>query len=117
MLKRLLVDETGVVISAELILIITIVFCAAAVGWSTVGSAIASELDDISEMVGVVDQSFNVVAHTAPVGETLSHGSCGAFGFNDLDDDCDCLGIVLVSTAGKSQDGSGSAESGDTAGG
>lgn len=104
MLRKLFNDEMGAVVSAELILVLTITFCAAAVGWSTVGSAIATELNDVSEMIGSVDQSYQFVGHSAPATQAAKgHGSCAASGFNDLNDDCDCNGIVLVSTCGKTQ--------------
>jgi hypothetical protein len=116
MLTQILNDETATVVSAELILILTISFCGAAVGWSTIGSAIVSELDDISEMVGVIDQTYNVTAHAAPINETTNHGSCSPFGFNDQEDDCDCQGVVLIETAGKIQTGAGDSENGTAVG-
>ena len=105
MLRKLFKEEMGAVVSAELILVLTITFCAAAVGWSTIGSAMATELNDVSEMIGTVDQSYSFVGHYAPATNSASkgHGRCAASGFNDLNDDCDCEGIQLVSTCGKTQ--------------
>ena len=107
MLRKLFSDETGAVVSAELILIITITFCAVATGWATIGSAIVYELNDISDMIGVVDQSFNVTSHSANADGTKPHGQCTPFGFNDRDDDCDCKGVVPLNTCGKTQTLSG----------
>lgn len=104
MLRKLFTDETGAVVSAELVLIITITFCSAAVGWATIGSAVVTELNDISEMLGTVDQSYNVSAHSAPANNaTKGHGECSAFGFNDRQDDCDCKGLNAVTICGKTQ--------------
>lgn len=105
MLNKLFSDETGAVVSAELILVLTITFCAAAVGWSTIGSAVVSELNDVSEMIGTVDQSYNFVGHSATAANSSAkgHGQCAASGYNDRNDDCDCKGIALVSTCGKTQ--------------
>ena len=102
MLRKLFNDETGAVVSAELILILTITFCAAAVGWSTISSAVVTELNDVSEMIGSVDQSYSYGAHRAPA-STGSHGSCSPSGFNDITDDCDCKALVRLSTCGKTQ--------------
>ena len=107
MLRTLFNDETGAVVSAELILIITITFCAAATGWAAIASGVVHELNYISDMIGVVDQSYNVTAHATSSDSTKNHGECAPFGFNDRDDDCDCKGVVQLSTCGKTQDNSG----------
>ncbi len=102
MLRKLFSDETGAVVSAELILILTITFCAVAVGMSTISSAVVTELNDISEMIGAVDQSYSVTGHKAPA-NTGNHGRCSPFGFNDIADDCDCKPLVRTFTCGKTQ--------------
>ena len=47
MIKQLVHDECGFIISAELMLIITLMFCAAAVGWGAVKDSLANELNDV----------------------------------------------------------------------
>jgi len=99
MLTRFLNDETGAVVSAELILIVTIIFCGVAVGMSTVASAVATELNDVAEMIGSVDQSYAVSGHTAPTGTggtQPNHASCQGFGFTDGSDECDCEAVILT---------------------
>lgn len=103
MLMNFLIDESGSVVSAELILVLTITFCAAAVGLSTIGSAVVSELNDVSEMIGSVSQTYNYTGIQAPRDNGKFHGRCSGAGFNDRQDDCDCEGIVLVTTCGKTQ--------------
>jgi hypothetical protein len=117
MFEEFMNDETGVVVSAELILIITIAFCAAAVGWAAISSAAVTELNDVSEMVGVVSQSYNypgiVKRRNSP--DTF-HGRCSGAGFNDHADNCDCRGITFLTTCGKTQSASTTADSGPSAG-
>ena len=52
--KKLIHDEYGFVISAELMLIITLMFCAATVGWGAVKDSLANELNDVSHAIGAV---------------------------------------------------------------
>lgn len=103
MLRKLYADETGVVVSAELLLIVTIIFCSTAVGWSAVRSAVTHELDDLSDSVGVVSQSFHITGIRKSKDTGKPHGECSGFGFNDRQDDCDCRGLVDVTTCGKVQ--------------
>ena len=59
MLRNLLNDENGFLISAELVLIFTLVFCAVAVGVSVVRDSLVLELGDFAEAIGALDQSCN----------------------------------------------------------
>ena len=58
MVKNFLNDENGAIVSIELILIITIAVLALVVGWSEVAVAVNTELNDISNAVGALDQSY-----------------------------------------------------------
>lgn len=58
MLKALLNDEAGFIISAELILIATILVIGLIVGLSEVQHAVVSELNDVSEAIGCLNQSY-----------------------------------------------------------
>ena len=101
MLRNLLNDEAGFLVSAELVLIFTLVFCAVAVGVSVVRDSLVQELGDVAEAIGALDQSYNYRAVSAPLEGGGNHGSCAGSGFNDEEDDCDCKGIVLSSVCGK----------------
>ena len=59
MLRNLMNDEAGFLVSAELILIFTLVFCAVAVGVATVRDSLVQELGDVAEAVGALNQSYN----------------------------------------------------------
>ena len=103
MLRNLLNDEAGFLVSAELVLIFTLVFCAVAVGVSTVRDSLVQELGDVAEAIGALDQSYNYRSVTAGLeaGGGANHASCSGSGFNDEEDDCDCKGITLGSIGGK----------------
>lgn len=109
--RKLYRDESGFVVSAELILILTMFICAVAVGFGVVKDAIATELNDISDAIGVVDQSYTVSGHQAPSGEDGQfHGTCAAFGFQDRQDECDCQPIIIIAATPKVDAGGGGAE-------
>jgi len=58
MLKSFLRDESGAIISAELVLVLTIVVIGVIVGLSELAVAINTELNDISNAIGALDQGF-----------------------------------------------------------
>jgi hypothetical protein len=97
MIRNLLNDEAGFLVSAELVLIFTLVFCAVAVGVGVVKDSLAQELGDVAEAIGALNQSYSVNGVTAPA-ETAAtfHAVCSGSGFADEADDCDCKGIVLA---------------------
>lgn len=57
-MKKLFNDETGVIISAELILVLTLAVLAMVVGLSEVAIAVNNELNDISNAFGSLNQSY-----------------------------------------------------------
>lgn len=104
MLNRFINDESGFIVSAEIVLIFTLVFCAVAVGIAVVRDALVHELGDVAEAIGALNQSYNVVALQAPIDGIDGvefHAVCSGSGFNDQADACDCDGIVLLTVAGK----------------
>ena len=68
MLKKLWNDEMGVIISAELVLVMTILVIGVITGLASVRDAVVTELADVGAAIGNMDQSFTiggVVAHSA----------------------------------------------------
>ncbi len=59
MLRRLAHDERGFVVSAELVLILTLLVCALVVGWHAVSRAVVTELTDVAGAIGALDQSYS----------------------------------------------------------
>jgi hypothetical protein len=58
MLKKLLNDENGFVVSAELILVSTITVLGLVVGLAEVRQAVAEELEDVASAIGSINQGF-----------------------------------------------------------
>lgn len=91
MLRNFWNDESGAIVSIEMILIITIAVLALIVGWSEIAKAVNTELNDISNAVGALNQDYAFTGYH-------SYGDVGGgkptafyFGsyFNDTRDDCD----------------------------
>ena len=99
MLNKLFCDESGVIISAELALVLTIAVLAMVVGLSEVAVAVNTELNDISNAIGALNQSYSVTGFkgnngggaAAAKAKSYALGANGiGFGFSDAVDDCDC---------------------------
>jgi len=90
LLKQLADDETGFIVSAELILIGMIV------GLSEVAHGVNEELEDVGAAIGMVNQSFWLAGASGPKADHP-----GSF-FDDHVDECDngfdirCDGPVLA---------------------
>jgi len=110
MLRKLFNDEAGFVVSAELMLVITLMFCCAAVGWAAVRDALVNELNDVSHAIGAVSQSYNVTGFQKAKNLGKPHASCSGFGFNDDADECDCKIIEYVDVCGKDDPSTGADE-------
>jgi Flp pilus assembly pilin Flp len=90
MLRTLLNDEAGAIVSIEMILIITIAVLALIVGWSEIAKAVNTELNDISNAVGALNQSYAFTGYH--VGLNCWDKQTSSFEgskFVDKPDDCD----------------------------
>ena len=101
MLKSIWQDDTGAIVSIEIILIITIAVLALIVGWSEVAHAVNTELDDISNAVGKFTQTYQYTGFQSyktvngmNTIKSIYYGSA----FYDAPDDCDglCNGISTI---------------------
>ena len=99
MINKLFRDESGVIISAELALVLTIAVLAMVVGLSEVAVAVNTELNDISNAIGALNQSYSVTGFKGDNGAAAANaksksyvgmGKSTGFGFSDSVDDCDC---------------------------
>ena len=88
MLMKLFRDEHGVVISAELALVLTIVVIGVIVGLSEVAVAVNTELNDISNAIGALDQSYGYTGFHHRNGRKAIAFSSGTT-YSDQIDDCD----------------------------
>ena len=90
MLHKLFRDESGVIISAELALVLTIAVLAMVVGLSEVAVAVNTELNDVSNAIGALNQSYVYTGFKADVGAASKSKSAYAGSrFTDDTDDCD----------------------------
>jgi len=88
MLKKLWNDEAGLIISAELALVLTIGVLAMVVGLSEVAVAVNTELNDISNAIGSLNQSYAYTGFCAHGNGKLKSQTAGS-AFHDAFDDCD----------------------------
>ncbi|HAH48383.1 hypothetical protein [Gimesia sp.] len=88
MVQRLYNDEAGFVISAELVLVLTIAVLAMIVGLSEVAVAVNTELNDVSNAIGALNQTYAYTGFWSG-----SHGKTKSYilgsEFDDAFDDCD----------------------------
>ncbi len=90
MLRQLLNDESGVIISAELVLVLTIAVLAMIVGLSEVAVAVNTELNDVSNAIGALNQTYSFTGFAAFGLNGKCKSRFGGTTFNDNGpDDCD----------------------------
>ena len=87
-MKALLNDEAGFIVSAELVLIATIVVIGLVVGLSEVQHSLVSELNDVADAIGSLNQSYAFSGFAAVKGNGCGSGSAGS-AFGDSIDECD----------------------------
>ena len=90
-MRNLWNDEAGFVISAELVLVLTIGVLAMIVGLSEVAVSVNNELNDISNAVGNLNQSYSFTGFKGGVkgGGVLNKSSYSGTTWVDAADDCD----------------------------
>jgi Flp pilus assembly pilin Flp len=93
MLQQLMRDEAGFLVSAELVLIGTILVIGLIVGLSEVQHAINTELNDIGDAIGSLNQSYSFSGFTKNdrgCVHAFTRGSAYADGADDCDNNqCD----------------------------
>ena len=102
-MRKLFNDEAGFVVSAELILVMTIAVLGMVVGLGSIRDAVTSELIDLSNAFGAIDQTVNIQGNLKVKSGTVHrhHGSVAGWGYNDAVDDCDCKEISFTDVCGK----------------
>ncbi len=112
-MRKLFNDEAGFVVSAELVLVLTIAVLGMVVGLTAVRDSISQELVDLSDAFGAVNQTFNVVGISKAKNSGKAHAAVGGFGFNDKVDECDCQGLTITDVCGKQDSSNGAANEGN----
>ena len=101
MLNKLFNDESGVIISAELALVLTIAVLAMVVGLSEVAVAVNTELNDLSNAIGALDQSYWYVGFRATsTTDVKAKSATSGSRWDDATDDCDKNVSCDIITAG-----------------
>ena len=92
MLQNFMNDESGVIISAELVLVLTIAVLAMIAGLSEVAVAVNTELNDIGNAIGALSQSYAITGyhHFYPKCVHFFNGSMFVDGHDDCDDNTTC---------------------------
>ena len=91
MLRTLLNDEAGFIVSAELVLVATILVIGMIVGLSEIQHAVVQELNDVADAIGEVNQTYSYTGFSAAKTDkqdTLKSFTRGS-SFIDQADDCD----------------------------
>ena len=92
MIRQLWGDESGFIISSELVLVATILVIGMIVGLTTVRDQVVQELADVAGAISDVVQSYSystVTGHTASTAGSDFHDHND---FCDEDDDTNCIG-------------------------
>jgi len=97
MLRTLWNDDFGAIISAELVLVLTITVLSMMVGLHELASGVIHELADVSESIGHLDQSYVLSGFASEKsdtqGATQYKSAYGGSNFADAQDNCDdCSG-------------------------
>ena len=89
MVRQLLNDEAGFIISAELVLVATLLVIGLIVGLSEVQHAVVSELNDVADAIGELNQSYSFRGFHKRDFNGAIHAVTYGSNFEDQRDDCD----------------------------
>ena len=104
MLKNLWNNEAGFIISAELVLVLTIAVIGMVVGLSHVALALNQELNDVAQAIGALNQSFSFVGfHCCTLSNGSFASSVAGSAFSDSQDVCDCSNLSIIPAIPKSE--------------
>ncbi len=89
-MRTLLNDEAGFIVSAELVLVATILVIGMIVGLSEVQHAVVAELNDVADAIGSLNQSYCFSGFTKDkqFGRGVAAYTRGSI-FVDVQDECD----------------------------
>ncbi len=76
-------DENGFIVSAELVLVATIVVIGMVVGLAEVSNGVIEELEDVGSAIGSINQSYHISGFSGH--KACTYGSS----FHDKADNCD----------------------------
>ncbi|MBI3866526.1 MAG: hypothetical protein HY290_31985 [Planctomycetia bacterium] len=88
MLRKFWNEETGFIISTELVLVATMVVIGLIAGLVEVSFSVVGELNDIGEAIGSLNQSFSFTGFTSTKVGGIKAQTFGSY-FTDHQDSCD----------------------------
>jgi len=95
-MKQLLHDDSGVIFSAELVLVGTILVIGMVVGLVELQCSVVDELNDLGEAIGAANQSFATSTIISFKKKGQIKAATAGFAFRDHQDDCDCNECSIV---------------------
>jgi hypothetical protein len=96
MLKTLWNDESGVILSAELVLVGTVLVLGMIVGLVELQCSIVAELSDLSSAFGNLDQSYQVSGFASYKDSGNTKARTYGASYYDRADTCDCDGNMSI---------------------
>lgn len=94
-MKSIWNDENGVILSAELVLVGTILVLGVIVGMVELQCAVVAELSDLGDAIGNMDQSYYTSGIKSLKGGGRYKAATWGSRFRDRADECDCNQIIV----------------------
>ena len=88
-LNQLMQDEAGFIVSAELVLVATILVIGLIVGLSEIQYAVVQELNDVADAIGSANQSYRYTGFSAAKADGSNKSFTRGSAFVDVVDECD----------------------------
>ena len=89
MLRQLWNDESGAIVSAEIVLVATILIIGLIVGLKSLRDAVVAELADVAQAISNLNQTYTYSGVTGHAGGTAGSGYTDGVDFCDTNDDTD----------------------------
>ncbi|WP_437185398.1 hypothetical protein SH668x_002502 [Planctomicrobium sp. SH668] len=104
-LQMLLRDETGFIVSAELVLIATLLVLGMIVGLSQVQHAVVEEMNDVAHAIGSLNQSYFYSGFRARKWGGWMKSATNGSAFHDFADTCDAWGCQIACAGAQAEGG------------
>lgn len=101
MLNKLWNDENGVILSAEIVLIGTILVIGMIVGMVELQCAVVAEMSDLGDAIGNLDQSYTISGITSYKSQGGIKASTSGATYHDAADEGDCNAIIVCDHANR----------------
>ena len=99
LLAKLWQDDAGVILSAEIVLVATILVIGMIVGLVELQCAVVGELSDLGDAIGNLDQSYTTSGITSMKTSGGIKASTSGARYSDRANECDCNSIIVFDSA------------------